>query len=325
MPDTAPAWSRDAILDLFRLPFNDLLDRAHRVHRENWDVNAIQTSTLVSVKTGGCAEDCKYCGQSSHFETKLEATKLMPLEEVMDAARKAKAAGAGRLCMGAAWRNPKDRDMKPLLDMVSGVKALGLETCMTLGMLSAEQADALKTAGLDYYNHNLDTSEEYYDQIVTTRTFEDRLETLSTVRGAGLKICSGGILGMGEGREDRASMLLTLVSLDPPPESVPINTLVPIAGTPLEDVPKLDPLELVRTIAVARILMPASRIRLSAGRRAMTDECQALCFFAGANSVFYGEKLLTADNQGEDEDDVLFEKLGLRGLEAGKDGEADAA
>ncbi len=312
MPDTSCERSLDATLDLFALPFNDLLQKAHEVHRQNWDVNAVQTSTLVSVKTGGCAEDCKYCGQSSHFEAKLEATKLMPLEHVVEAAHKAKAVGAGRLCMGAAWRNPKDRDMSALLDMVSEVKAVGLETCMTLGMLTEGQAQSLKQAGLDYYNHNLDTSEEYYDKIVTTRTFQDRLDTLSVVRRAGLKICSGGILGMGEGREDRAGMLWALASLDPPPESVPINVLVPMPGTPLEGTPALDPLELVRTIAVARILMPGSRIRLSAGRKAMTEECQALCFFGGANSVFYGDRLLTAENQGEDEDDVLFAKLGIK-------------
>jgi biotin synthase len=311
------SWSREAILDLFDLPFNDLIWRAHTAHREHWDVNRLQLSTLVSVKSGGCAEDCKYCGQSGHHdEVKLEATRMMPVEDVLTAARDAKAQGASRLCMGAAWRNPKDRDMPALLDMVSGVKAAGLETCMTLGMLSGEQAKALKEAGLDYYNHNIDTSPEFYGEIVTTRTFQDRLDTLALVRGAGLKICSGGILGMGEGREDRASMLEILANLDPPPESVPINVLVPIPGTPLEKAPRLDPLELVRTVAVARVLMPKSRVRLSAGRQAMTEECQALCFFAGANSVFYGERLLTTDNRPGSADDALFAKLGLSGATA---------
>lgn len=311
------SWSREAILDLFDLPFNDLIWRAHTAHRENWDVNRLQLSTLVSVKSGGCAEDCKYCGQSGHHdEVKLEATRMMPVEDVLAAARDAKAQGASRLCMGAAWRNPKDRDMPALLEMVSGVKAAGLETCMTLGMLSGEQAKALKEAGLDYYNHNIDTSPEFYGEIVTTRTFQDRLDTLALVRGAGLKICSGGILGMGEGRDDRAGMLEILANLDPPPESVPINVLVPIPGTPLEKAPKLDPLELVRTVAVARILMPRSRVRLSAGRQAMTEECQALCFFAGANSVFYGERLLTTDNRPGSADDTLFAKLGLAGAAA---------
>ncbi|MEO5337990.1 MAG: biotin synthase BioB [Magnetospirillum sp. WYHS-4] len=314
MNHLAKAWSREAILELFDLPFNDLLWRAHETHRRHWDVNRVQLSTLVSVKSGGCAEDCKYCGQSGHHdEVKLEATRLMPLAEVLDAAKAAKEQGASRLCMGAAWRNPKDRDMPALLEMVAGVKAAGLETCMTLGMLSDSQAEALKQAGLDYYNHNIDTSPEFYGEIVTTRTFQDRLNTLSLVRRAGLKICSGGILGMGEGREDRAGMIQALANLDPPPESVPINVLVPIPGTPLEKAPSLDPLELVRTVAVARLAMPVSRIRLSAGRNAMSDECQALCFFAGANSVFYGERLLTTDNRSGTSDDALFAKLGLAG------------
>lgn len=307
-------WSREAILDLFQLPFNDLLWRAHQVHREHWDPNALQLSTLVSVKSGGCAEDCKYCGQSGHHsEVKLEATKMMPLAEVLAAAMDAKAIGASRLCMGAAWRNPKDRDMPALLEMVARVKGLGLETCMTLGMLTEGQAEALRGVGLDYYNHNIDTSPEFYGEIITTRTFQDRLDTLAVVRKAGMKICSGGILGMGEGREDRASMLQALANLDPPPESVPINVLVPIPGTPLEKTPSLDPIELVRTVAVARLAMPGSRVRLSAGRQAMTEECQALCFFAGANSVFYGERLLTTDNRPGTADDALFAKLGLTG------------
>ena len=315
MDQAAPRWTRDAILELFELPFNDLLHRAHEVHRANWDVNAVQMSSLVSVKTGGCAEDCFYCAQSSHHkEVKLEASHLMPIGEVLEAAKCAKEDGAGRLCMGAAWRNPKDRDMPALLDMVSEVKGLGLETCMTLGMLTREQADALKDAGLDYYNHNLDTSEDYYDKVVSTRTFQDRLDTLSVVRDAGLKVCSGGILGMGEGRSDRAGLLEALANLDPPPDSVPINVLVPIAGTPMEDLPPLDPMELVRTVAVARVLMPGSRVRLSAGREALTDECQALCFFAGANSMFYGNRLLTTENRSQNADDALFDKLGLQGV-----------
>ena len=315
MDQMAPRWTREAILDLFELPFNDLLNRAHEVHRANWDVNAVQTSSLVSVKTGGCAEDCFYCAQSSHHkEVKLEASRLMPLQDVLSEAEKAKDAGAGRLCMGAAWRNPKERDMPALLEMVSRVKGMGMETCMTLGMLTQDQADALKDAGLDYYNHNLDTSEDYYDKVVSTRTFRDRLDTLDVVRQAGLKVCSGGILGMGEGREDRAGLLEALANLNPPPDSVPINVLVPIAGTPMEDAPPLDPLELVRTVAAARISMPGSRVRLSAGRESLTDECQALCFFAGANSVFYGARLLTTDNRTESADDALFAKLGLRAV-----------
>ncbi|MBF0130498.1 MAG: biotin synthase BioB [Alphaproteobacteria bacterium] len=307
-----PNWTREEVLALFSLPFNDLLHRAHEVHRRHWDVNAIQLSTLVSVKSGGCAEDCKYCAQGHENEVKIQATKLMPLSEVLDAARQAKAAGATRLCMGAAWRNLNDRDLPSLVNMISGVKAEGVETCVTLGMLTAEQARKLKEAGLDYYNHNIDTSEEYYDKIITTRTFEDRLETLRHVRSAGLKVCSGGIVGMGESREDRAGMLMTLANMEPPPESVPINMLVPIPGTPLENADRIDALDLVRTIAVARIVMPHSRVRLSAGRKAMSDEVQALCFFAGANSMFYGERLLTSDNPVEEDDRRLFANLGLK-------------
>ncbi|MBF0560475.1 MAG: biotin synthase BioB [Alphaproteobacteria bacterium] len=306
-----PGWGKEEILGLFSLPFNDLLHRSHEIHRRNWDVNEIQLSTLVSVKTGGCAENCGYCGQSAHHEAKIEATKMMPLEEVMAAARKAKEAGATRLCMGAAWRSLRDRDLPHLMDIISGVKGEGMETCVTLGMLTTEQAQKLKESGLDYYNHNVDTSEEYYGEIVTTHTFQDRLDTLGNVRAAGLKVCSGGIVGMGEDRADRAGMLATLANLNPPPESVPVNMLVPIPGTPLADRPAVDPLELVRTIAVARILMPRSRVRLSAGREAMSDAIQALCFFAGANSMFYGERLLTANNPVEDKDRALFERLGL--------------
>ncbi|MFN3077218.1 MAG: biotin synthase BioB [Alphaproteobacteria bacterium] len=308
-----PEWAREEVLGLFTLPFNDLLHRAHEVHRRHWDVNEIQLSTLVSVKTGGCQENCGYCGQSAHHkEAKIEATQMMPQEEVIAAARRAKESGATRLCMGAAWRSLRDRDLPHLMDLIAGVKGEGLETCVTLGMLTGEQAQRLKDSGLDYYNHNIDTSEEYYGEVITTHSFQDRLDTLSTVRAAGLKVCSGGIIGMGESRVDRAGMLITLANLTPPPESVPINTLVPIPGTPLADLPPIDSLELVRTVAVARILMPQSRVRLSAGRGGMSEEAQALCFFAGANSIFYGERLLTADNPVQDSDKAMFERLGLR-------------
>jgi len=305
-------WTREEALALFVLPFNDLLHQAHEVHRRHWDVNAIQLSTLVSVKTGGCGEDCKYCGQSGHYETSVEASRLMDPGTVRDAARKAKAAGAGRLCMGAAWREMRDRDLARVAEMIAAVKAEGLESCVTLGLLTAAQATVLKEAGLDYYNHNIDTSEEYYENVISTRTFKDRLDTLHNVRDAGLKVCSGGIIGMGEGRADRAAMLTTLAGLQPPPESVPINRLVPIPGTPLAHVEQIEPLELVRTVAVARLLMPKARVRLSAGRTSLNDETQALCFFAGANSIFYGERLLTADNPVEKADRALFAKLGLR-------------
>ena len=305
-------WTREEALALFVLPFNDLLHQAHEVHRRHWDVNAIQLSTLVSVKTGGCGEDCKYCGQSGHYETSVEASRLMDPGTVRDAARKAKAAGAGRLCMGAAWREMRDRDLARVAEMIAAVKAEGLESCVTLGLLTAAQATVLKEAGLDYYNHNIDTSEEYYENVISTRTFKDRLDTLHNVRDAGLKVCSGGIIGMGEGRADRAAMLTTLAGLQLPPESVPINRLVPIPGTPLAHVEQIEPLELVRTVAVARLLMPKARVRLSAGRTSLNDETQALCFFAGANSIFYGERLLTADNPVEKADRALFAKLGLR-------------
>jgi biotin synthase len=296
---------------IYNLPFNDLLFRAQTVHRANFDPNAVQLSRLLSIKTGGCAEDCGYCSQSAHSPTGLKASKLMIVEKVVAEARKAKAEGATRYCMGAAWRSPKDRDMETLVAMVGGVRALGMETCMTLGMLSPAQAGELAKAGLDYYNHNIDTSEEFYSEIITTRTFADRLETLSNVREAGMKVCAGGILGMGETTDDRISMLVTLANLQPAPESVPINMLIPIPGSRLADADPVDPIEFVRTIALARILMPSTHVRLSAGRTQMSDEMQALCFFAGANSIFVGDTLLTTDNPGEDHDTALFRRLGL--------------
>jgi biotin synthase len=285
------------------------------VHRGSFDPNKVQMSRLLSIKTGGCAEDCGYCSQSAHHKTGLKASKLMEVERVLTEAKKAKAAGATRYCMGAAWRSPKARDMDTVLAMVEGVKALGMETCMTLGMLTDDDIIQLRDAGLDYYNHNVDTSESYYDKIITTRTYADRLNTLARVRDAGMKVCSGGIIGMGEEREDRVDMLITLANLEEHPESVPINMLIAIPGTPLENTKRIDPIDFVRTIAVARIMMPKSFVRLSAGRIDMTDEMQALCFFAGANSIFVGDTLLTADNPGEDKDSVLFAKLGLAPLE----------
>ncbi|MEJ0010003.1 MAG: biotin synthase BioB [Alphaproteobacteria bacterium] len=308
-------WSRAEALALYALPLNDLLWRAQAVHRAHFDANEVQVSTLCSIKTGGCAEDCGYCSQSSHFDTGVKATKRMDVAAVIDEAKKAKAAGASRFCMGAAWREPKEHDMAPLAEMIAGVKALGLETCATLGMLSDSQAKQLAGAGLDYYNHNLDTSENFYGEIITTRTYQDRLDTLGRVRSAGMKVCCGGILGMGEQREDRADLLVTLANLPAHPESVPINMLIPISGTKLGHVEPLDGIEFVRTVAVARILMPRSMVRLSAGREAMSDELQALCFLAGANSIFYGEKLLTAANPQADADDKLFAKLGLTPME----------
>jgi biotin synthase len=306
-------WGLEEIVSLFELPFNDLLFEAHRLHCKHFDPNCVQISTLLSVKTGGCPEDCKYCAQSARYETELGAEKLLSVDEVVAEAEKARDAGATRFCMGAAWRNPKDRDLPHILDMIRAVKALGLETCATLGMLSTEQAAALKEGGLDYYNHNVDTSEEFYGEIITTRTYQDRLDTLAHVREGGMKVCAGGILGMGEARSDRAGMLRTLANLPEHPESVPVNLLIRIPGTPLEMGEELDPIEFVRTIAVARILMPRSVVRLSAGREHMTDEMQALCFFAGANSIFYGEKLLTAGNPEKSADRTLFERLGLKG------------
>ncbi len=304
-------WSRDEVHALFDLPFNDLLFRAHSVHRENFDPNAVQVSTLLSIKTGGCPEDCNYCPQSVHYDTGLEPERLMEVEAVVSAAQRAKAAGASRFCMGAAWRNPKGRNFERVLEMVTRVRAEGLETCATLGMLDESQAQSLKEVGLDYYNHNLDTSPEFYGEIISTRTYDDRLDTLKHVRDAGINVCCGGIVGLGEAREDRVSMLCELANLPEHPGSVPINQLVKVEGTPLDEQTDIEPTEFVRTLAVARILMPASYVRLSAGRSDMSDTMQALCFFAGANSIFYGEKLLTTGNPDTAKDDALFAKLGL--------------
>ncbi len=309
-------WTRHQAAALYALPFNDLLFRAASVHRAHFDPNRVQKSQLLSIKTGGCAEDCGYCSQSAHHESGLKASKLMEVERVLAEARKAKAGGATRYCMGAAWREPKARDMDSVIAMVKGVKAMGMETCMTLGMLTDTDIARLKDAGLDYYNHNIDTSERYYAKIITTRSFADRLDTLARVREAGMKVCSGGIIGMGETQDDRVDMLVTLANLDEHPESVPINMLIAIPGTPLEDTPPIDPIDFVRTIALARIMMPRSFVRLSAGRTEMSDELQALCFFAGANSIFVGDTLLTTDNPGEDKDTALFRRLGIEGLEA---------
>lgn len=305
-------WTLQEARDLFALPFNDLLFRAQTVHRQNFDPNEVQVSTLLSIKTGACPEDCKYCPQSGHYNTGLEKEKLLEMERVMAEAQAAKDKGASRFCMGAAWRSPAEKDMPYVLDMVRQVKSLGLETCMTLGMLREDQAQALADAGLDYYNHNLDTSEKYYNHIITTRTYQDRLDTLENVRNAGMKVCCGGIMGMGEDLDDRAGLLVQLASLPQHPESVPVNMLVKVAGTPMEDVADLDPFEFVRTIAVARIMMPESHVRLSAGRETMNEQMQALCFLAGANSIFYGEKLLTTANPEADKDRALFRKLGIR-------------
>ncbi|MFN4262695.1 MAG: biotin synthase BioB [Thioalkalivibrionaceae bacterium] len=304
-------WSIDEIIEIIGQPLNDLLFRAHSVHRQRFDPNAIQRSALLSVKTGACPEDCAYCPQSAHHDVALERERLLPLEEVLRAAQSAKDQGASRFCMGAAWRNPTDRNLERIIEMVEAVRAEGLETCVTLGMLTDAQAKRLADAGLDYYNHNLDTSPEFYGEIITTRTYQDRLETLARVRDAGIRVCSGGILGMGESRRDRARLLQQLANLPCHPESVPINQLIRIEGTPLADTAALDPIEFVRTIATARILMPNSHVRLSAGRTEMSDELQALCFFAGANSVFYGDKLLTTPNPGDDADQRLFDRLGL--------------
>jgi biotin synthase len=304
-------WQHAEIMALYALPFNDLLFKAQTSHRAHFDANAVQISTLLSIKTGGCPEDCKYCPQSSHFNTGVNADKLMNAEAILAEARKAKQAGASRFCMGAAWRELKDRDVPKIEETIRLVKNEGLETCMTLGMLTRPQAERLKTAGLDYYNHNLDTSPDYYGEIITTRTYQERLDTLEAVREAGMKTCCGGIVGMGETREHRAGLLQQLANLPEHPESVPINLLVQVEGTALHGTEALDPLEFVRTIAVARILMPHSMVRLSAGRENMSDEMQALCFFAGANSIFYGEKLLTTTNPQENRDRQLFERLGL--------------
>jgi biotin synthase len=311
LPSVRHDWTRQEILALFALPFNDLLFQAQTVHRQNFDANTVQVSTLCSIKTGACPEDCAYCPQSARYDTGLDAEKLMAVEQVIEEARAAKASGATRFCMGAAWRSPKGKDMPYVTSMVKGVKDLGLETCMTLGMLSAEQANALADAGLDYYNHNLDTSPEYYGEIITTRTYQDRLETLANVRSAGMKVCCGGIVGMGEQVDDRAGLLLQLANMPEHPESVPINMLVKVQGTPLEAEADLDAFDFIRTIAVARIVMPASHVRLSAGRENMNEQTQALAFLAGANSIFYGEKLLTTPNPEANKDRQLFQKLGI--------------
>ncbi len=304
-------WTLDEVNALFALPFNDLMFKAQLVHREHFDPNHVQVSTLLSIKTGACPEDCKYCPQSARYDTGLEKERLLEIEKVIQRAKEAKAAGSTRFCMGAAWRNPKERDMPYLVDMIEQVKALGLETCMTLGMLNRDQAIALKQAGLDYYNHNLDTSPEYYGDIITTRTYQDRLNTLENVRASGMNVCSGGIVGMGEKADDRSGLLMQLANLPRHPESVPINMLVKVEGTPLDKLDDLDPFEFIRTIAVARILMPKSYVRLSAGREAMNEQMQALCFMAGANSIFYGCKLLTTSNPDTHEDVQLFNKLGI--------------
>jgi biotin synthase len=304
-------WTLAEVDELFALPFNDLLFHAQSVHRQCFDPNAVQVSTLLSIKTGACPEDCSYCPQSIRYETGVGRHDLMPLDEVRAAAQRAKAAGATRFCMGASYRGPKDSQLEPILDMIKEVKALGLETCATLGLLRPGQAEKLAGAGLDYYNHNIDSSPEFYGKVITTRTFADRLETLERVRGAGVKVCCGGIVGMGETRDDRVGFLHALATLTPHPESVPINELVPVPGTPLEQEGPLDPFEFVRSIAVARILMPRSHVRLSAGRTGFSDELQSLCFFAGANSIFYGEKLLTTGNPDTDADRRLFARLGL--------------
>jgi biotin synthase len=315
-PQSAPArrWTAEEVLALYELPLMDLIWRAQGVHRENFDPNAIQRSTLLSVKTGGCSEDCSYCSQSARYETDTQRERLMPLDEVVAAAKAAKDKGASRFCMGAAWKGPKDNDLDRVLDMVREVKALGMQTCVTLGMLKDGQAEKLKEAGLDYYNHNLDTDKEFYGQVIKSHTHDDRLDTLEQVRDAGINVCSGGIIGMGESRKNRAALIVQLANLPKPPESVPINNLVPIPGTPLAANERLDPFEFVRTIAAARIAMPSSWVRLSAGRQEMTDELQTLCFLAGANSMFYGDRLLTTDNPEADRDDALFARLGVKAV-----------
>lgn len=317
-------WNRTEISELFDQPFNDLLFQAQTIHRQHFDPNSIQVSTLLSIKTGACPEDCGYCSQSNSYETPLTPQKKLQLADVLTAAKAAKDSGSSRFCMGAAWRNPHERDMPYVLELVREVKSMGLETCMTLGMLSNSQAERLAEAGLDYYNHNLDTSREHYNNVITTRSFDDRLLTLENVRNSGMKVCSGGILGLGESRQDRVSLLHELSTQPIHPESVPINMLVPIEGTPLQDAPKVSVIEWVRTIAVARILMPTSYIRLSAGRESLTDAEQALCFMAGANSFFSGEQLLTTPNAGESRDALLFTELGLSKEKAKVDVKATA-
>jgi biotin synthase len=315
--DTAPRndWTRAEIAALYALPFPELMFRAMSAHRRHFAPNEVQISTLLSIKTGGCPEDCAYCPQAAQYDTGVKAEKLMDVESVLAEARAAKAGGASRFCMGAAWRSPKDRDLDKVCEMIEGVKALGLESCVTLGMLSGPQARRLKDSGLDYYNHNLDTSPEFYGEIITTRCYQDRLDTLAHVRDAGIHVCCGGIVGMGEGAEDRVGMIATLANLPVHPESVPINMLVKVEGTPLGDEAALDPFDFVRTIAVARICMPKSVVRLSAGREDMSEETQALCFLAGANSIFYGPKLLTTPNPGRDRDMALLDKLGMQPME----------
>lgn len=304
-------WTVAQIVALFEMPFNDLMHQAQTVHRENFDPNAVQVSTLLSIKTGGCSEDCGYCPQAARYHTDVENEPLMPIDEVLAAARAAKESGASRFCMGAAWRSPKQKDLEPVLKMISEVKAMGLQTCATLGMLKEGQASQLKEAGLDYYNHNLDTAPEFYGDVITTRTYQDRLDTLDSVREADINVCCGGIIGMGETRNQRAGLLAQLANMERPPESVPINLLTQVEGTPLHGTDELDPFEFVRTIAAARITMPKSYVRLSAGRQSMSEGIQALCFLAGANSIFYGEKLLTTGNPEADADKQLFAKLGL--------------
>ena len=304
-------WTKAEISALFELPFNDLLFQAQSQHRKNFDPNKVQVSTLLSIKTGACPEDCGYCSQSARNDTSLERERLMPLDDVVEKAKQAKAAGAERFCMGAAWRNPTDKNLDKVIDMILAVKGLGMESCVTLGMLTPAQSQRLKEAGLDYYNHNLDTSPEYYPDIITTRTYQDRLDTLKHVRDSGINVCSGGIVGLGETRLDRVSLLQQLANLPEHPDSVPMNMLVQVEGTPLHGIDKLEPLEFVRSIAIARILMPKSVVRLSAGRSEMSEETQALCFLAGANSIFYGDQLLTTDNPDENHDQQLFAKLGI--------------
>jgi biotin synthase len=325
LPSTPEAWPVDAVAALFDLPFNDLLFRAQQIHRQHFDPTEVELATLLSIKTGGCPEDCGYCPQAARYDTGVTAQKMLPLETVLNAAREAKSHGATRFCMGAAWREPKDRDLEKVEEMVREVKALGLETCATLGMLGEGQADRLKQAGLDYYNHNLDTAPELYGDIISTRDYENRLDTLSSVRDAGIKVCCGGIVGMGESRRQRAGLIAQLANLDPYPESVPVNNLVQVEGTPLFGTAALDPLEFVRTVAVARITMPTARVRMSAGRREMGEAVQALCFLAGANSIFYGDKLLTTGNPEVDDDRALLEKLGMRTRNNGHDARCEIA
>ncbi|MFT4580615.1 MAG: biotin synthase [Gammaproteobacteria bacterium] len=311
-PGFKKIWDRDEVVFLLKQPLNDLLFSAHSVHRNNFDPNEVQLSTLLNIKSGGCPEDCAYCPQSARYDTSVESEPLLDIEVVRNAAKTAKAKGATRFCMGAAWRSPKDRDLDKVIALIEVVKDLGMESCVTLGMLKSEQAARLKAAGLDYYNHNLDTSPEFYGEIITTRTYDDRLDTLAHVRDAGINVCCGGIIGLGETLDDRAGLLMSLANLPQAPESVPINLLVKVAGTPLDDVSNVDPIDMVRMVAVARIMMPKSYVRLSAGREGMDEAAQALCFFAGANSIFYGEQLLTTPNPAADLDRALFKKLGIR-------------